>query len=93
MRMIFVAALMFAAGQAHSEPFKTYPQCIKALSDALTITAEMQSLSLSAMQSVNGPSVHDAKGPEINLVEVNRGVTAASANLVRALAAICEGMR
>lgn len=93
MRLIVMAALLIAAGQAFSEPLKTYPQCIKALNDAVTITAAMQSLSISAMQSVKGPSVHDAKGPEINLVEVNGSVTAASVNLVRALAAICEDMR
>lgn len=93
MRMIVLSALLFAAGQAHSEQLKTYPQCIKALNDALTITGAMQSLSLSAMQSVKGPSIPDAKGGEINLVEVNSSVTAASANLVRALAAICEEMR
>lgn len=93
MRMIFIAALLIAAGQAHSEPLKTYPQCIKALNDALTITAAMQGLSLSAMQSAKGPSIDDSKGGGINLAEVNGSVTAASANLVRALAAICEDMR
>lgn len=93
MRMIVMAALLVAAGQAHSEPFKTYPQCIKALNDALTITGAMQSLSLSVMQSAKETSVADAKGGEINLVEVNRSVTAANSGLIRALAAICEEMR
>lgn len=90
--IVFVVAAMFAM-PAHSAPFQSYADCIKALDQALTLTPAIESLSRSALQSIKGNTVADKDGTEIDIVSINGDLTRANAKLIAALAATCESLR
>lgn len=90
--IIFVVAAMFAM-PAHSAPFQSYADCIKALDQALTLTPAIESLSRSALQSIKGNTVADKDGAEIDIVAVIGDLSRANSKLIDALAATCETMR